>query len=832
MADQMLALVSSKLPDEREVAWVLAQAQTQTQKQAHAMYVEAKFQESMTKIKRFMFDEDPEDALAKIYVVHGVCGAQWTHIGMAYRCMTCGLDEHCSICVPCFNNGNHNDHAYLVINQSSGCCDCGDATTMKREGFCPNHGSEEIKPIEDKVADRMKPVMEALFKCWKSNLHAINISGSEESKKYPNELTRAVVMMLCHFCNHSDSLVRFISTNMMYVPGLLELLVNSERFLKKSVVKIIHDLLLKLLGDNSLRYEFALEFIKYYPNAIKEIIKKGRDKNYSEHFPMLSKFTSQIFTIPTITCDLVENDNLFGILFECVQEIFDASVGSDGRRLEVKTWLKFHGITTHVLENIRVVISRGKALQHMFTEQGDLIRAWLRLLSFVQGMYPLKQTSGPYEEEDFSDQRLLLSNHIANINSVLGGGGLKVPIRIDDDDDKHAPDVGCLQVPDFAPLLTYECLSAIKYWYDATHGLTESRSSILSFSMWPDIKYDVGSEEISVHLPLHQFLSVVLRNVTRFLVHSDGVFGHLFGDYHPYGASALIMEHPLRAMVFCAQKRVGMWNVDDETALLSFDWYSNNSSLHGLQSDLYLLQFCAAFAPSDCYIKRISERFGLAEYLSRNLQNPSEYELALVKEMLTLIIHILQERGYCGLTSSESLKRDLICILANKDSTYNELLEQFPIELSKHQHQHHFKEILETIAIYSSPCDNNQVQFLCPMCRHLANFVIPRDFVNFEKRYVNIINEEIKSLNLPEAVNILCSTSARVIDLQSHIFSLQTPILQSMSRLVASHRIDWYSDVLPTDSDFEDENGSDENDYDMELMGSDDDDDLDSPESE
>ncbi|KAK8632268.1 hypothetical protein V6N13_072663 [Hibiscus sabdariffa] len=68
-----------------------------------------------------------------------ICGAVWRPKNIAYKCRTCENDPTCAICVPCFQNGDHKDHDYSIIYTGSGCCDCGDETAWKREGFCSKH---------------------------------------------------------------------------------------------------------------------------------------------------------------------------------------------------------------------------------------------------------------------------------------------------------------------------------------------------------------------------------------------------------------------------------------------------------------------------------------------------------------------------------------------------------------------------------------------------------------------------------------------------------------------------------------------------------------------
>lgn len=82
------------------------------------------------------------------------------------------------------------------------------------------------------------------------------------------------------------------------------------------------------------------------------------------------------------------------------------------------------------------------------------------------------------------------------------------------------------------------------------------------------------------------------------------------------------------------------------------------------------------------------------------------YEPILVQEMLTLIIQVVNERRFCGLTVAESLKRELIYKLAIGDATHSQLVKALPRDLSK---CHQLQEILDTIAVYSNPSGFNQV---------------------------------------------------------------------------------------------------------------------------
>lgn len=115
---------------------------------------------------------------------------------------------------------------------------------------------------------------------------------------------------------------------------------------------------------------------------------------------------------------------------------------------------------------------------------------------------------------------------------------------------------------------------------------------VLSLSDWPDILYDVSSQDVSVHIPLHRLLSLLLQKALNrcygeatepYMISASSAhplsdvysnfFGHVLGGCHPYGFSAFVMEHPLRIRVFCAEVHAGMWRRNGDAALLSCEWY-------------------------------------------------------------------------------------------------------------------------------------------------------------------------------------------------------------------------------------------------------------------
>lgn len=77
--------------------------------------------------------------------------------------------------------------------------------------------------------------------------------------------------------------------------------------------------------------------------------------------------------------------------------------------------------------------------------------------------------------------------------------------------------------------------------------------------------------------------------------------------------------------------------------------------------------------------------------------------------MLTLIIQIVKERRFSGLTTTENLQRELICKLVTGNATRSQLVKSLPRDLSKVDQ---LQQVLDTVAVYSNPSGMKQVKFV------------------------------------------------------------------------------------------------------------------------
>ncbi|XP_024382980.1 E3 ubiquitin-protein ligase PRT6 isoform X2 [Physcomitrium patens] len=395
-------------------------------------------------VKWVMFQGEPQAILEVAGQggggARGVCGAVWGVNDIAYRCRTCEHDPTCAICVSCFQLGNHSTHDYYIMRTGGGCCDCGDITAWKQAGFCSRHsGFGQAVSLPSSIEEAATPVLEALLIHWVRWLKAADAVTEGKSKIWKNlkveekvasQLSVVCVELLMELCSYGETMLAFIADLMgKNASGILDTLMNTEHFLPKPVSASLHELLYKLLGDSNFKLSFAKVFISHYPKFFKDsaaaesaAIGITSTSKYSEQ-AILNSFSVQIFTVPTLTPKLVIESRLLEMLLGTLKEFFLACAGEDGRLLGSKGLL-VKRLYHRILEDIRYVMNHFEVAKYVAERKPELLRAWLHLLAFVQGMYPQRRMTGIHVEEDNEvwSSGYFLESQMASIHSLFVAG--------------------------------------------------------------------------------------------------------------------------------------------------------------------------------------------------------------------------------------------------------------------------------------------------------------------------------------------------------------------------------------------------------------------------
>ncbi|KAF8704993.1 hypothetical protein HU200_031244 [Digitaria exilis] len=909
----------------------ILEARKPSKKEASSSTSGEAYSESLLWLKWLMFHYEPEAMLDDLERSsadeRAVCGSVWGQSDLAYRCRTCENDPTCAICVPCFQNGDHKDHDYSIMYTGGGCCDCGDATAWKREGFCSRHkGADQIKPLKEELACSVGPVLDVLLQFWKERICLVEPppakgDGSSSCKRVAEELTMSIANMMLEFCTCSESLLSFLSLRIRECQDLLDALLRSERLLDKKVAKKLHELLLKLISDPAFKYEFAKVFIRYYPVTFGEVI-KGCNDSLLEDYPLMPTFSVQIFTVSTLTPRLVREVNLLGVILGCLTDLFLSCIGEDGR-LQTNKWGNLFETSIRLLDDTRYVLSHEEVSKYVAYERPDLTRSWIKLLSLVQGMDPQKRVTSIHaeDENEHLSAPFVLGHYFGIVQNLLMKGSFSPPDQHESTDvtvcstaikgmesaeNQRNEKVGRVAqessvsnlsnrdsslscgLPSPAAWLIFQCLKAIECWLEPDTALRRKLSSldassgdsrsfmasldnsltsdkgtssntkigvngvringpdgvadyhdtsssvhvhddrmqidqegippasdmtgkgkmhessnttdiqlhpqnaitytltdgsllhappdsrieelgVLNTRGWPHVVFDVSSQETSFHIPLHRMLSLLLRKALKkcfgedarpdkhSVVQSTEFFPQVLRGCEPYGFASIVMEHPLRIRVFCAQVRAGMWRKNGDAAILSAEWYRSVQWLEqGLESDLFLLQCCAALSSPEFFVRTIQERFGLPTYTSLDLAEQNEYESVLMQEMLTFLIQLVKERHFCGLSTADNLKRELIYKLAIGDATHSQIKKSLPRDLSSSDQ---LQNVLDSLAVYSNPSGMKQGKYvLRKSCWNELDLYHPRwnsrDLQIAEERYYRFCKISALNAQLPQWTSV------------------------------------------------------------------------------
>ncbi|KAJ0566827.1 putative E3 ubiquitin-protein ligase UBR1 [Helianthus annuus] len=248
--------------------------------------------------------------------------------------------------------------------------------------------------------------------------------------------------------------------------------------------------------------------------------------------------------------------DLLTMLLECLSKIFVSCSGQD-HQLQVSKWENLLETTQRVVEDIRFVMSQTTIPEYVTSSRRDICRTWVKLLAFVQGMNPQKrETNIHIEENENINLPFVLGHSIANIHALLVAGVFSTEDEsvstmnkpdIDELESLRHVKVGKLSQESSVSSVTargtsfdsetkvverdadsvsvsvsvltsvswliFECLRSIEYWLkskNASGGSLDytNEFEVLSSADWSEIEYDVSSQDVSIHIPLHRFARI------------------------------------------------------------------------------------------------------------------------------------------------------------------------------------------------------------------------------------------------------------------------------------------------------------------------------------
>ncbi|KAG2217780.1 hypothetical protein INT45_011837 [Circinella minor] len=231
------------------------------------------------------------------------------------------------------------------------------------------------------------------------------------------------------------------------------------------------------------------------------------------------------------------------------------------------------------------------------------------------------------------------------------------------------------------------------------------------------IKYDISSEPVSFHHPLHWLLAGVLEAASWLTDHVLEQAGWTSGFtnaitlFNSADKNLLprILDFPIRTLAFSSQIRAGVWVRNGYNIRNQVHHYRDISLREATyDSDIFLLQFAFVSIEPNYVLATLMDRFDLTSWFTGATEH-TQYDnmqcTFMVEEILYLLILCVSERANATHKSvQDKIRREIVHHLCLGSTVYSELVKRIPERLTEHPD---FDEILNQVANFKAPVSLN-----------------------------------------------------------------------------------------------------------------------------
>ncbi|CAB1330943.1 unnamed protein product [Coregonus sp. 'balchen'] len=408
---------------------------------------------------------------------------------------------------------------------------------------------------------------------------------------------------------------------------------------------MLHDARLykgNLLMETEYKRLFAIEFTKHYKQLQKDYILDDHERSIS-----ITALSVQIFTVPTLARQLIEEGNVIKVIVDTVMELLWEHLDPNHR-------FHFQGYNSDKY----ILISKPSVwTEELRTQFLEGFRVFLGLLNCMQGMEEVKRQFGqhievePEWEAGFSIQRQL--RHILVMFQEWCSSDETVLLL--SFKECHRALMRCNNQPFQSEATDY---------YMCKHILHVS-------------PYKVSQEPVSIHLPISRALAGLYVQLC-----CTGAVKRLHEFVDPESCDfTWFAEHPLRCVVLAAQVSAEMWRRNG-LSLVSQVYYYHDVKCRDemFDKDVIMLQIAASKMDPNHFIMLILQRFELFDVFNGSLSSKDQELLKqwnrLTEEMLYLLIIIVGERyvpGISQVTKEDVTMREVIHLLCIQPMAHSSL---------------------------------------------------------------------------------------------------------------------------------------------------------------
>uniref|UniRef100_A0A673VLK5 E3 ubiquitin-protein ligase n=1 Tax=Salmo trutta TaxID=8032 RepID=A0A673VLK5_SALTR len=498
---------------------------------------------------------------------------------------------------------------------------------------------------------------------------------------------------LGHVIGYSDALRRILcQVGLERGPegensSLVDTLMLCDSKMWKGARNVYHQLFMSsLLMDLKYKKLFAIQF-----RLQSDYVKDDHDREFS-----VTDLSVQMFTVPSLARMLITEENLMTTIIRTFVDHLrhrDLQGRFQFERYTAQQAFKFRRVQSLIGDLKYVLISRptewSDQLREKFLEGLD---TFLELFKCMQGMDPVVRQVGQHiEMEPEWEAAFTLQMKLTHIISMM--------------QEWCATDERVL-------IEAYKkCLTALTHCHSGfTDGEQPITLSMCGHSV-DTIRYCVSQEKVSIHLPVSRLLAGLHVLLSKMEV------AYRFPEQLPLSelSPPMLIEHPLRCLVLCAQVHAGMWRRNGFSLVNQIYYYHNvKCRVEMFDKDLIMLQAGASMMDPNHFLMIVLSRFELYHIFSSadcrkryNRENTNkdvvQQNNTLIEEMLHLIMMVVGERFEAGVgqvDGCDEIKREIIHQLCIRPMAHSELVKALPENENK---ETGMERVIDCVASFKKP---------------------------------------------------------------------------------------------------------------------------------
>ncbi|XP_066551068.1 E3 ubiquitin-protein ligase UBR1 isoform X2 [Amia ocellicauda] len=451
--------------------------------------------------------------------------------------------------------------------------------------------------------------------------------------------------------------------------------------LYKGARKIVHELIVcSLLMETEYKRLFAIEFAKHYKQLQIDFINDDH-----EHSISITALSVQIFTVPTLARQLIEEGNVLKVIIDTLMEMLSEHLDNNNR-------FHFQGYNSDKFFRIQVVfhdlkyilISKPavwtRKLRQQFLEG---LQMFLRMLSCMQGMEEVKRQFGQHiEVEPEWEAGFSIQIQLRHILSMF-------------QDWCSADEEVLLQA-------FKESHAALRQCTNQTFH-SEATDSYMCKHILHSRPYKVSQEPVSIHLPISRLLAGLYVHLCR-----TGAIERLREYIDTSCDFSLLMEYPLRCVVLAAQVSAEMWRRNGLSLVSQVYYYQDVKCRDEMfDKDVIMLQIAASKLDPNSFLMIILQRFELFDVFNGNItckdQDLVKQWNRLTEEMLHLLIIVTGERYIPGIShvlKEDMTMREVIHLLCIEPMAHSSLVKALP---ENENNETGLENVIHKVATFKKP---------------------------------------------------------------------------------------------------------------------------------